>query len=210
MAYRTHVVIDLDLDLDATPIAGCITTDHANRRPFQGWLELSSLIEERRAAGVVPCDPAAGALLSSRQSHFSQTAHAVPRRQASHPGGTVVRVCCDPQYRGTGWLSQRTHPMWMLLGPWTCAVQSSTPGSPALPATCELRHARQTPTSPTIRKRIIGASSGSTTVQVPAVGRSPEPSHGCDRLVTGRVPPVTGSGMRLEHRSDPLEDQCNP
>jgi hypothetical protein len=50
MARLTHLLIDLDLDLDATPIAGYIGTDHEARRPFHGWLELSSAIEERRTA----------------------------------------------------------------------------------------------------------------------------------------------------------------
>jgi hypothetical protein len=43
MGYLTHFLIDLDLD--ATPIAGYIATDHDARRPFHGWLELSSAIE---------------------------------------------------------------------------------------------------------------------------------------------------------------------
>ncbi len=53
MAYLTHVVIDVDLD--ATPITGSITTDHGARRTFQGWLELSSLIEECRTGHIEGC-----------------------------------------------------------------------------------------------------------------------------------------------------------
>ena len=55
MGYLTYFLIDLDLD--ATPIAGYIASDHDARRPFHGWLELSSAIEARRTAGPSPAGP---------------------------------------------------------------------------------------------------------------------------------------------------------
>lgn len=57
MGYVGHVLIDLDLD--ATPIAGHITSDQSARRPFHGWLELSSAIEQRRTAGPATAGPSA-------------------------------------------------------------------------------------------------------------------------------------------------------
>ncbi|HTT26940.1 MAG TPA: hypothetical protein VMG37_00910 [Solirubrobacteraceae bacterium] len=47
MGYLTQ--FGIELDIDATPIAGYIA-DAGGRRPFHGWLELCSAIEEQRAA----------------------------------------------------------------------------------------------------------------------------------------------------------------
>ena len=57
MGYLAYIFIDLELN--ATPIAGHITSDQDARRPFHGWLELGSAIEQRRAAGVMTAGMAA-------------------------------------------------------------------------------------------------------------------------------------------------------
>ena len=54
MTNRAQLFIDLDLD--ATPIAGYITSDQDDRRPFHGWLALSTAIEQRRIAGPKTAD----------------------------------------------------------------------------------------------------------------------------------------------------------
>ena len=57
MANRAQLLIDLDLD--ASPIAGRITSDHDPRRPFHGWLELCSAIEAQRTTAVTTAAQAA-------------------------------------------------------------------------------------------------------------------------------------------------------
>lgn len=52
MARRAQLLIDLDLD--TSPIAGHITSDHHSRRPFYGWLELCSAIEAVDPAALAP------------------------------------------------------------------------------------------------------------------------------------------------------------
>jgi hypothetical protein len=42
----THLQITVDLELEATPIEGQISTATQPSRPFHGWLELASVIEQ--------------------------------------------------------------------------------------------------------------------------------------------------------------------
>ena len=138
MGYLTHLLIDLDLD--ATPIAGYIATDHDARRPFHGWLELSSAIEERRTAGrgtpgltgrtAAPWPSAPG-------SDSSQTSCEAPypRARAGAVTGEMYRGVRHPGV--AAWLAQcSTQPWWMLLGAWTCAGWSAV----AVVAVAATRH----------------------------------------------------------------------
>jgi hypothetical protein len=127
MAYLTHIFIDLDLD--ATPIAGYIGTDHDIRRPFQGWLELSSAIEERRAVGArtAGLTGRAAPLLPSPDSDPSHTS-----RRAPHPRVRWSGACTGEAYggvehpgRASGLAECSTQPRWMLLGACTCAGWSA-------------------------------------------------------------------------------------
>ena len=139
MAYLTRLFIDLDLD--ATPIAGYITTDNDARRPFHGWLELSSAIEERRTAGRRTAALTGRAtLLPSPDSDSPQTS-----RQAPHPRGRASGAFTSEAYRAVrhpgpaGGLAEcSTQPRWMLLGAWACAGWSAV-GVLAVAAT---RHAQ--------------------------------------------------------------------
>jgi hypothetical protein len=49
-----HLRITVDLELDATPISGLILTDTHPARPFRGWLELASAIEQLSSAAPPP------------------------------------------------------------------------------------------------------------------------------------------------------------
>jgi hypothetical protein len=123
MAYLTH--LGIYLELDATPIAGYITTEREPPRPFHGWLELSSAIEAQRAAGPGNTGPSERTLASSpstRCGDSSRSSSAVPPRPAPQSGAP------------TG--GQRTQPRWMLLGAWTCAGWSGV----AVPALAITRH----------------------------------------------------------------------
>jgi hypothetical protein len=137
MAYTTHFLIGLDLD--ATPIAGYIASEEDARRPFHGWLELSSAIEERRTArpGTAGLGRTAAPLPSPRASDSSRTL-----RGASHPRARRSGAFTGQTYRGVrhpgvaAWLTQCTQPRWMLLGAWTCAGWSAV----AIVAVAATRH----------------------------------------------------------------------
>jgi hypothetical protein len=55
----THLQITVDLELGATPIEGQISTETQPSRPFHGWLELASVIEQLRVASRPPTHHAA-------------------------------------------------------------------------------------------------------------------------------------------------------
>jgi hypothetical protein len=121
MAYLTH--LGIYLELDATPIAGYITTEREPPRPFHGWLELSSAIEAQRAAGPGNTRPSERTLASSpstRCGDSSRSSGAVPPRPAPQSGVPTGGRHGDVRHRAAvAWLAQRTQPRWMLLGAWT-------------------------------------------------------------------------------------------
>ncbi len=123
MGYLTHLAIDLDHD--ASPIAGYIANDHDARRPFHGWLELCSAIEEQRAAGPGnpgPSERTVASLPSTRWGDFSRSAGAAPARPAPESGALTGGRRGDGRDRAAvAWLAQCTQPRCMLLGAWTCA-----------------------------------------------------------------------------------------
>ena len=127
MAYLTHLFIDLDLD--ATPIAGYIGTDHHVRRPFQGWLELSSAIEERRAVGArtATLTGRAARLLPSPDSDSSQTTRGAPHPCARWSGAGTGEAYGGVEHpgRASGLAECSTQPRWMLLGACACAGWSA-------------------------------------------------------------------------------------
>jgi hypothetical protein len=138
MAYLTH--LGIYLELDATPIAGYITTEREPPRPFHGWLELSSAIEAQRAAGPGNTRPSERTLASSpstRRGDSSRSSGAVPPRPAPQSGVPTGGRHGDVRHRAAvAWLAQRTQPRWMLLGAWTCAGWSGV----AVPALANTRH----------------------------------------------------------------------
>ena len=140
MGYLTHFGIYLDLDLDATPIAGYITTEREPRRPFHGWLELSSAIEAHRAAGpgnTGPSERTLASLPSTRCGDCSRSSGAVAPRPAPQSGAPKGGRHGDVRHRAAvAWLAQCTQPRWMLLGAWTCAGWSGV----AVPALAITRH----------------------------------------------------------------------
>jgi hypothetical protein len=136
VGHVTHFAIDLDLD--ATPIAGYIADDGDVGHPFHGWLELCSAIEERRAAApetVGSRGRSAARWASTRSGDVPRTSGVLAQRPAGDSD-----VCAGDQYRDgrhravVPWLAQRTQPMWMLLGAWTCAGLSAV-AVPALAIT---------------------------------------------------------------------------
>jgi len=109
----------IDLDVNAIPIAGHITSDKADRRPFHGWLELSTAIEQRRTEGL------------TTPGRASRPAAPLP----CEPGGQSRSF----HRRGVGpWLARCNQPRWMLLGAWTCAGWSAI----AVPVLAATRHSR--------------------------------------------------------------------
>jgi hypothetical protein len=139
MARLTHLLIELDLD--ATPIAGYIATDHEARRPFHGWLELSSAIEERRTTGhrraTTLTGPAATVLRSPRDSGSPQDSREVTRRRARRSGTFTGEAYRSVRHPGAAaWQARRSQPRWMLLGAWTCAGWSAV----AVVAVAAARH----------------------------------------------------------------------
>lgn len=138
MPRLTHLLIELDLD--ATPIAGYIATDHEARRPFHGWLELSSAIEERRTTGRrrgTLTGRAATVLRSPRDSGSPQDS-----REVTHPHARQSGAFAGEAYRGVrhpgiaAWQARHSQPRWMLLGAWTCAGWSAV----AVVAVAAARH----------------------------------------------------------------------
>jgi hypothetical protein len=127
VGYQTHFLIDLDLD--ASPIAGYIASDHDARRPFHGWLELSSAIEQRRTAGRGTAgltDRTAAPLPSAPDSDSSQTLRGAPHPRARRSGAFTGEASRGVRHPGVAaWLDQCTQPRWMLLGAWTCAGWSA-------------------------------------------------------------------------------------
>ena len=47
-----YLRITVNLELDTTPICGLVITDTHPDRPFRGWLELASAIEQLRSAAL--------------------------------------------------------------------------------------------------------------------------------------------------------------
>lgn len=64
-----HLRITVDLELDPTPICGLVLTDTHPARPFRGWLELASAIEQLRSAAPPPA------------SHASKVNRSTPTRE---------------------------------------------------------------------------------------------------------------------------------
>jgi hypothetical protein len=114
MACLNHVIIELDVDPRAAPIAGYITTDTSGPRRFQGWLALSSLIEDQRAAAPASTD---------RGDHTARSRPPIHETHLSQPAHATVH---------------RTHPTWILMGAWTTAAWS-TVAVPAIAATRDPR-----------------------------------------------------------------------
>lgn len=136
MPYRTHLFIDLDLD--ATPIAGHITSDHNPRRPFHGWLELSSVIEERRTAGLTTARTDAPSP-STPDRHAPTPSRAAPPATRPESGPPSHDRSRDAHHqRVVAWLAECTQPRWILLGAWTCAGWSTI----AVPVLAATRHTR--------------------------------------------------------------------
>ena len=138
MGYTTHFLIGLDPD--ATPIAGYIASEEDARRPFHGWLELSSAIEERRTAGRGTADPTgrtAAPLPSARATDSSRTLRGASHPRARRPGAFTGHTYKGVWHPGVAaWLTQCTQPRWMLLGAWTCAGWSAV----AIVAVAATRH----------------------------------------------------------------------
>ena len=138
MARLTHLLIELGLD--ATPIAGYITTDHEARRPFHGWLELSSAIEEQRTAGHrtgALSGRTATVLPSPPDSDPPQDLREAPRPLARRSGAFTGEAYRGVRYPGVAaWLAQCAQPRWMLLGAWSCAGWSAV----AVVAVAATRH----------------------------------------------------------------------
>jgi hypothetical protein len=138
MARLTHLLIELDLD--ATPIAGYIATDREARRSFHGWLELSSAIEERRTTGhrtATLTGRTATVLRSPGDSGSPQDSREVPRsgaRQSEAFTGEAYRSVRHPGV--AAWQARCSQPRWMLLGAWTCAGWSAV----AVVAVAAARH----------------------------------------------------------------------
>ena len=94
----------IDLDLDASPIAGHIASDREAGRPFHGWLELSSQIEARRRDALATERPPA----------------------AAGEGGSRSDPESGDEYRllTTG-VRQSTQPWWSVLAAWVCVGWSA-------------------------------------------------------------------------------------
>jgi hypothetical protein len=97
MGIRERLLIDLDLD--AWPIGGRITSDDNPGRPFHGWLELSSAIEQRRTAAMT----------------------AEPARASGTAPSSGTNLC----RKVARWLGKRTEPRWLLFVAWACAAWSA-------------------------------------------------------------------------------------
>ena len=118
MPRLTHLLIELDLD--ATPIAGYIATDHEARRPFHGWLELSSAIEERRTAdhGTATLTGRTATVLRSPNDIGSpQNLREVSHPRARQSGAFTGEVYRSVRHPGVAaWQARHSQPRWMLLG----------------------------------------------------------------------------------------------
>ena len=135
MGYRTQLFIDLDLD--ATPIAGHITSDHDPRRPFHGWLELSSAIEERRTAGLTTARTDAPSP-STRDRPAPSPSRVAPHASRPESGPPSHGRSRDVNHRGVAArMAECTQPRWILLGAWTCAGWNAI----AVPVLAATRHA---------------------------------------------------------------------
>jgi hypothetical protein len=66
-----HLRLDVDLELEATPFSGTLSSDLLPVRPSQGWLELASPIEELTTVALTNRESRAGDL----DGHPRRAAH---------------------------------------------------------------------------------------------------------------------------------------